>query len=73
MEWDTGGGMEKTAEKKLAAGLSFMGRPLGELLELKASCRKRLEFLDANRGRISEYVYNKLRQEYNCIPGCGRR
>ncbi len=56
--------MEKSTDRKPAVGLGFIGRGLGELLELKASCRNRLEYLEQNRGRLSEYVYNKLTQEY---------
>ena len=56
--------MEKNTDRKPAVGLGFIGRGLGELLELKASCRRRLEYLEENRGRLSDYVYNKLTQEY---------
>ena len=45
-------------------GFRFMGQSLGELLELKASLRKRLGYLEQNRARISSFVYEKLRQEY---------
>ena len=45
-------------------GIRFMGRNLGELLELKVKCRRRLEFLEENRERISKNVYEKLTQEY---------
>ena len=55
--------MEKSKEK-IPVGISFMGRNLGELLELKARCRRRLEYLEQNRERISAYVYDKLRLEY---------
>ncbi|MBW7997833.1 MAG: hypothetical protein FVQ81_14940 [Candidatus Glassbacteria bacterium] len=56
--------MEKTSDRKLTAGLGFMGHGLGELLELKASCRRRMAYLERNRESISEYVYSKLCQEY---------
>ena len=56
--------MEKQANK-IPVGIVFMGRGLGELLELKARCRRRLDFLDKYRERISDYVYEKLRQEYS--------
>ena len=60
--------MEKNTDKKAAVGLRFIGRGLGELLELKASCRRRLEYLEQNQGRLSEYVFNKLTQEYRAYP-----
>jgi ribosomal protein S27AE len=56
--------MEKEGNK-IPVGIVFMGRGLGELLELKARCRRRLDFLDKYKGRISDYVYEKLRQEYS--------
>ncbi|HUU26614.1 MAG TPA: hypothetical protein VM123_02275 [archaeon] len=56
--------MEKSKTDKIPVGIHFMGRDLGELLELKAKCRRRLEFLDKNKDRISAYVYDKLRNEY---------
>jgi len=56
--------MEKEGNK-IPVGIVFMGRSLGELLELKARCRRRLDFLDKYKGRISSYVYEKLRQEYS--------
>ena len=56
--------MEKRKEK-IPVGICFMGRNLGELLELKARCRRRLEYLEQNRERISSYVYDKLRLEYS--------
>ncbi len=49
---------------RLALGFRFMGKSLGELLELKASLRKRLAFLEENRARISPFVLHKLSQEY---------
>ncbi len=55
---------EKDSATQVPMGARFMGRGLGELLELKISCRRRLEFLEKNRGRISEFVYRKLSQEY---------
>jgi hypothetical protein len=56
--------MDKNKSNTVPVGIRFMGRSLGELLELKAKCRRRLEFLDKNKARISAYVYEKLRQEY---------
>ncbi len=56
--------MEQNTDRKHVAGLGFIGRGLGELLELKASFRHRLEYLEQNRDRLSEYVFNKLSQEY---------
>ena len=55
--------MEKEGNK-IPVGIIFMGRSLGELLELKARCRRRIDFLEKYKGRISNYVYEKLRQEY---------
>lgn len=52
-------------EHQPAAGFRFMGKSLGELLDLKASLRKRLVFLEENRARISPFVLRKLTQEYN--------
>ncbi len=56
--------MEQNTDRKTAAGLGFIGRGLGELLELKASFRHRLEYLEQHRDRLSEYVFNKLSHEY---------
>jgi len=56
--------MDKKKQNTVPVGIQFMGRSLGELLELKAKCRRRLSFLDKNKTQISAYVYEKLRQEY---------
>ena len=56
--------MEKEGNK-IPVGIIFMGRSLGELLELKARCRRRLDFLEKYKGKISSYVYEKLCQEYS--------
>ena len=57
--------MEKKKQNTVPVGIHFMGRSLGELLELKAKCRRRLAFLDKNKAQISAYVYEKLHQEYH--------
>ncbi|MFH1068800.1 MAG: hypothetical protein V1794_04185, partial [Candidatus Glassbacteria bacterium] len=53
-----------SGNERIPAGLRFIGRRLGELLELKARCRRRLEYLEQNREKISDYVFQKLHQEY---------
>ena len=56
--------MDKKKINTVPVGIHFMGRGLGELLELKAKLRRRLAFLDKNKAQISAYVYEKLHQEY---------
>ncbi len=62
---DGKGKNQELREHQPAAGFRFMGKSLGELLDLKASLRKRLAFLEENRARISPFVLRKLTQEYN--------